>query len=65
MKLARALAVLAAACALSLFGATAAYADPAAPTNGGSANGGGQSGSCTGPEADRPPACHNGNGSGN
>jgi hypothetical protein len=41
---------------------TAAIADPSAPTNGGSANGGGQSGQCTGANADRPASCHNSTG---
>lgn len=44
---------------------SAAFANPSPPTNGGSANGGGSSGQCTGANADRPAACHNGNGSGN
>ena len=52
---------------LVLMAATAipAFANPSAPTNGGSANGGGSSGQCTGANADRPEACHNGHGSGN
>jgi hypothetical protein len=54
-----------AATALTIAAAGAAGADPSAPTNGGSANGGGQSGSCTGANADRPAACHNGHGDGN
>jgi hypothetical protein len=54
-----------AATALLVATAGAAGANPAAPTNGGSANGGGQSGQCTGANADRPAACHNGNGAGN
>jgi len=41
---------------------TAALADPSAPTNGGSANGNGASGQCTGAEAERPPSCHNSTG---
>lgn len=45
--------------------ATAAFADAQAPTNGGSANGAGSSGQCTGDMASRPAACHNGNGAGN
>jgi hypothetical protein len=45
--------------------ASAALANPSPPTNGGSANGGGASGQCTGANADRPAACHNGNGAGN
>jgi hypothetical protein len=32
-----------------------AFANPQPPTNGG--NGGGQSGQCTGPAADRPASC--------
>lgn len=48
-----------------LIPASAALADPTAPTNGGSANGAGQSGNCTGANADRPAACHNDHGSGN
>jgi hypothetical protein len=53
--------------AVTLFVTSAglASANPSAPTNGGSANGGGQSGQCTGANADRPPSCHNGLGSGN
>ena len=53
--------------AVSVFASTLApvFANPSAPTNGGSANGGGSSGQCTGANADRPAACHNGNGSGN
>jgi hypothetical protein len=45
-----------------LAAAGAAGADPSAPTNGGSANGNGASGQCTGAEADRPPSCHNSTG---
>ena len=41
------------------------FADASAPTNGGSANGAGSSGNCTGDMASRPAACHNGHGSGN
>ncbi len=60
------LAAIFAASALSLaIFATPASAEPDGPTNGGSHNGGGQSGQCTGPEADRPAACHNGHGAGN
>jgi hypothetical protein len=39
--------------------AAPAFADAKAPTNGGSANGGGSSGQCTGDMASRPPSCHN------
>jgi hypothetical protein len=42
-----------------------ALANPSPPTNGGSANGGGSSGQCTGANADRPAACHNSHGAGN
>ena len=59
------LLVLATAGAALAFAAGPAAANPEPPTNGGSHNGGGQSGQCTGPEADRPAACHNGRGSGN
>jgi hypothetical protein len=45
--------------------AAPAFADPSPPTNGGSANGGGSSGQCTGDMDSRPAACHNGNGAGN
>ena len=48
-----------------LIPSTAAFADPNPPTNGGSANGNGASGQCTGAEAERPPSCHNDLGSGN
>lgn len=61
----RVLIMFGTALAALLLSASAAAADPSPPTNGGSNNGGGQSGQCTGPEADRPAACHNGNGSGN
>jgi hypothetical protein len=40
-----------------------ALADPAPPTNGG--NGSGQSGQCTGPQADRPASCQSQGGPGN
>jgi hypothetical protein len=52
-------AVMAAALILP---STAASADPSAPTNGGSANGAGASGQCTGANADRPNSCHNSTG---
>jgi hypothetical protein len=61
----RRLALTAAAVFASLALATPAHANPQPPTNGGSANGNGSSGQCTGAEADRPPSCHNGNGDGN
>lgn len=61
----RSLATLTLAAALTLSAAATAYAEPSPPTNGGSANGGGSSGQCTGANVDRPAACHNGNGSGN
>ena len=60
---------IATAIVAGLFGAVLlagpALANPSPPTNGGSANGGGSSGQCTGPEAERPPSCHNDSGSGN
>lgn len=59
------IAALTLAAAITLTAASAAGANPTAPTNGGSANGTGQSGQCTGANADRPAACHNGNGAGN
>lgn len=49
------LLVAATAFAALVFGATAAYADASAPTNGG--NGAGMSGQCTGNPVDRPPVC--------
>lgn len=58
----RIIAIIAVAAAVLTAGASAAYADPTAPTNGGSANGGGSSGQCTGDQASRPAACHNGHG---
>lgn len=57
--------ILATSFAAILLTAGVALANPEPPTNGGSNNGGGQSGQCTGPEAERPASCHNGNGSGN
>lgn len=59
------IAAIFASAILALSIAGVASANPHAPTNGGSANGGGSSGQCTGANADRPAACHNGNGSGN
>jgi hypothetical protein len=44
-------------------GASAAFASPAPPTNGG--NGAGQSGQCTGPQDDRPASCQSQGGPGN
>jgi hypothetical protein len=61
----RTLATLTLTAAFVLGSASTALANPEAPTNGGSANGGGSSGQCTGANADRPAACHNGQGSGN
>lgn len=58
-------AILFCSVVFSLASVGVASADPSAPTNGGSANGAGQSGNCTGANADRPAACHNGHGSGN
>jgi hypothetical protein len=40
-----------------------AFASPQPPTNGG--NGAGQSGQCTGPQADRPASCKSQGGPGN
>ena len=51
----RPLATVAMTAALILGGASAALAEPSPPTNGG--NGAGQSGQCTGPQADRPASC--------
>jgi hypothetical protein len=50
---------------LAVSTAVPVLADAKAPTNGGSANGAGSSGNCTGDMASRPAACHNGHGSGN
>jgi len=50
------------ASALLVGGASAALANPSPPTNGG--NGAGQSGQCTGPQADRPAACQSQGGPG-
>jgi hypothetical protein len=61
----RTIATLTLTAAFVLGSAGTALANPEAPTNGGSANGGGSSGQCTGANADRPAACHNGQGSGN
>jgi hypothetical protein len=61
----RTIATLTLTAAFVLGSAGTALANPEAPTNGGSANGGGSSGQCTGANADRPAACHNGHGSGN
>jgi hypothetical protein len=58
----RTIATLTLTTGLLLGSAIAAGANPEAPTNGGSANGGGSSGQCTGAEADRPPSCHNSTG---
>lgn len=53
-------AILAAALALAI--AAPAFANPPPPTNGG--NGAGQSGQCTGPQADRPSSCQSQGGPG-
>jgi hypothetical protein len=50
------------AAGLLLSGGAIASADATAPTNGGSANGNGSSGQCTGDMASRPPSCHNSTG---
>lgn len=51
----RKLACLTLASSFALAVAAPAFAEPSPPTNGG--NGAGQSGQCTGPQADRPAAC--------
>jgi hypothetical protein len=51
------------ASALVLGVAPMAAAEPSPPTNGG--NGAGQSGQCTGPQADRPSSCQSQGGPGN
>ena len=57
-------AVLALAGTFALAGfAPASMASPSPPTNGG--NGAGQSGQCTGPNADRPSSCQSQGGPGN
>jgi hypothetical protein len=61
----RILIATALAVCFTLSSLVSAAANPSPPTNGGSANGGGSSGQCTGANADRPAACHNGNGAGN
>jgi hypothetical protein len=58
----RTLATLTLTAGLVLGGALTAAANPSPPTNGGSANGNGASGQCTGANADRPPSCHNSTG---
>jgi hypothetical protein len=58
----RRLIILTATVAL-LLPSTAALANPSPPTNGG--NGAGQSGQCTGPQADRPASCQSQGGPGN
>jgi len=50
------------ASAFLIAGASATMASPSPPTNGG--NGGGQSGQCTGPQADRPASCQSQGGPG-
>jgi hypothetical protein len=61
----RTLHVAALVFAFTFGGIALSDANPEPPTNGGSANGGGSSGQCTGANEDRPASCHNGNGSGN
>jgi hypothetical protein len=56
MRRLRALAIAVVVAATLAIGGVA-YADPSAPTNGGSNLGGGQSGQCAGPLAERPAAC--------
>jgi hypothetical protein len=55
-------AALLAASAICAGLAPAAWANPSPPTNGG--NGAGQSGQCTGPQADRPASCNSQGGPG-
>ena len=59
----RPVVTLAMTATLVLSGASAAFAEPSPPTNGG--NGAGQSGQCTGPQADRPASCKSQGGPGN
>jgi hypothetical protein len=56
------MSTLLAAGALCVGLAPAAWADASPPTNGG--NGAGQSGQCTGPQADRPASCQSQGGPG-
>ena len=49
--------------AVLFVGASATIASPQPPTNDG--NGAGQSGQCTGPQADRPASCQSQGGPGN
>jgi Spy/CpxP family protein refolding chaperone len=57
------MAALLSAAALVVAVAPAATANPSPPTNGG--NGAGQSGQCTGKNADRPASCQSPGGTGN
>jgi hypothetical protein len=59
----RKVAALLASAALLLATAPTAFANPSPPTNGG--NGAGQSGQCTGANADRPSSCQSQGGPGN
>jgi hypothetical protein len=58
----RTITALALAACFTFGSIASAAANPSPPTNGGSANGNGASGQCTGAEADRPPSCHNSTG---
>jgi opacity protein-like surface antigen len=58
----RKLACFALASSFALAAAAPAFAEPSPPTNGG--NGAGQSGQCTGPQADRPASCQSQGGPG-
>lgn len=57
------LAVALSTAALGLAAAPITAANPSPPTNGG--NGGGKSGQCTGPNAERPQSCKSLGGPGN
>jgi hypothetical protein len=57
------MAALLSAAALAVAVAPVATANPSPPTNGG--NGAGQSGQCTGKNADRPASCQSQGGPGN
>lgn len=59
----RTMAVLLSSAALAVAVTPVASANPSPPTNGG--NGGGKSGQCTGPNADRPQSCQSQGGPGN
>jgi hypothetical protein len=62
-KVRRITAALLSVAALGMLAAPVVSASPSPPTNGG--NGAGQSGQCTGPNADRPQSCKSQGGPGN